>query len=182
MFENKHLDIRRWLLLVLAPLLISCATERRRISSPPVQPHHDAAAAAVQQEYASLHALIRVNNERGMDAWTMNSEHLFAGEGDVRDRVIRFVRMAPALDMLYGRLLDPATDADEVLVIAELLVYHGQYHLPGDDRLKSQKTDALKRAVDAGRLKDAQRMYPDAPIKDHVLYSIEKARRAAAEE
>ena len=99
----------------------------------------------------------------------MNSEHLFAGEGELRDRVIEFVRQPGALDMLFNRLLAEKIDDSEQLAVAELLVYFGQYRVSGDERLWSDRAQRVLAAVNQGRFDAAEKKYPEAPIKEQIV-------------
>lgn len=132
---------------------------------------------ALRPEYDALLKELGAYNAEGMDSWTMNSEHLFAGAGDLRDRAISFVRRRGALDLLFSRLLDEKADAPEVLADAELLVYFGQYRLDGDQRLWSERAREVLEAVDKGRLANAEAKYPRAPIKEQVLRAARLSER-----
>jgi hypothetical protein len=131
---------------------------------------------AVRSEYLSLLTEIRPGNRLGMDSWTMNCEHLFADEGELRDRVIAFVRRPQALDLLYARLLEPQADPEEILVVVQLLVYHGQYHLDGDELLSSTNADAVDRAIAEGRPSWVLKQYPALPVLELITYSVGKSK------
>jgi hypothetical protein len=50
-------------------------------------------------------------------------------------KMIAFVRRPGALDSIFGRLLDPKVDDDEVLAAAEILIYAGECYERPDEIL-----------------------------------------------
>jgi hypothetical protein len=133
----------------------------------------------VQEEYRRLLEEIKAYNAEGIDSWTMNSEHLFVGVGDLRDRVISFVRREGTLDLLFATLIDERVGDAEVLAIAELLVYFGQYDQKGDESILSTKAPIVAVAIDKGRLGAAEKRFPGIPIKSRIMYAVQKSIRNA---
>src|SRR5258706_9233622 len=91
---------------VLAIAVGSAASDRAQATNGAAEARAASTQPSLKQEYSALLKEIIQYNSEGMDAWTMNSEHLFAGMGEMRDRVINFANRRGALDFLFGRLLD----------------------------------------------------------------------------
>jgi hypothetical protein len=89
------------------------------------------------------------------------------------------VRRPESLDLLFGRILDERTPESELLADVELLVYFGQYEKKGDERISSEKADAVLIAIDVGRLSAAEAKYPEAPIKSQLLRAVCKSQNNA---
>jgi hypothetical protein len=120
-------------------------------------------------------------NPPEMDAWTMNPEHLFLGIDDptsvdsLRERSAAFSRQKGGLDFLFDKLLNHGTSEEEILGIAEILVFFGQETRKGDGELFTQKAELVKAAIHEEQIKRAIAKYPDAPIEREILYSAVKA-------
>lgn len=161
------------LMLAMRAALTLAPGDARVIASD--KPARATTRPALSDEYTELLKRLREYNTDGMDHWTMNSEHLLAGEGDMRDQVIEFVRQPGGLDLLFDRLLDEKSTAAEQLATAELLVYYGQYRLKGDESLWSDRSQRVLAAIEQGRFDSAEKRYPDAPIKEQI---VRAARRS----
>ena len=145
------------------------------------------AVPELERTYGELLRDVKAYNEPPgeVSGWLMNSEHLFHGVDDpldadsLRNRAIRFTRLPGGLDLLLGRLADRRVGADEVLAVAEVLVYYGQHHLPGDEAIGSRRTEEVREAIRQGRLEEAERRYPRPPIRRQIGYALDKAERNA---
>ena len=151
----------------------------RKRSERPVA--HPAAADPRLAEFLKLEGEISEYNGTPprLSGWVLNSEHLFA-DADSDDpesllqRVIGFSRKPGALDLLFDKLLQKQSTAVDKLVVTEILVYFGQYHLPGDDALRSVKARDVERALQDGLYAELDKQ-SDAPIQRFIQYAVDRA-------
>lgn len=111
-------------------------------------------------------------------AWTMNTEHLFPGDltdpNILRNRVIRFLRKPGVLNGLFEKLAAPQISAESTLIIAEMLVFFGQYHVAGDEGIKAPAAADVDRLLKRGAFADLDTMF-DSPVQRVLSYSVDKA-------
>jgi hypothetical protein len=147
--------------IVVATLIVVGCKARPTASDPPSQRHD----VVLDDEYARLRkGIAKWNAEFEPHAWWMNSEHLFMYEEELMADVIAFNRRPGALEFLFEKVIDPRTGDQELLEIAEILVYFGGHPEPGDERIRSDRSEAVVRALDAGRAHAAEAKYPGAPV------------------
>jgi hypothetical protein len=141
-------------------------------------------------EYARLLTDVKKYNQTGsgtVGAWLISPEHLFLGADEnelapesLLQRAIRFSRLPGGLDLLFDRIVDPKTDDDEILAVAEILVFYAQQHEVGDEKVMSKIGNDVRNAINSGRLVNAEKKFPDTPIRERIVWAIEKSDKNLA--
>jgi hypothetical protein len=144
---------------------------------------------SIKDEYSRLlKDVVAYNDGRSgeISGWLMSPEHLFLGIDDplspqsLQHRVIRFSRLPGGLDLLFGRIIDRKTDDDEILAVAEILVFYAQQHEPGDEKIMSTLGNDVRNAVKSGRLVNTEKKFPEASIRDPIVWAVEKSDKNLA--
>jgi len=122
-----------------------------------------------------------------LNAWSLGADHIFlfadadpTAPDSLRERAIRFSRSPGGLDFLFGRLLDPTADEEDIVVVSEILVLFAQEHRPGDDRVSSPKAPAVLKGLKGGRLAEVMRRLDTTLLSDRVRWAAEKSMRYKA--
>jgi hypothetical protein len=115
------------------------------------------------------------NAEYEPTAWWMNSEHLFIYDEALMKDAIAFSRAPGGLDYLFDLVLSPRTGDEDLLVVAEILVYFGGHPEDGDNKIKSRQVVDVMKALADGRVTMAEKRYPRAPIGAKIRDACNKA-------
>jgi hypothetical protein len=108
----------------------------------------------LQKTHQELRSRIIAHNKvTPVSAWLINDEHLFVEDDSLRDPVIQFSRKPGGLDFLFGKVLDPRTSNEDLLVIAEIVVYFGGHPEEGDEKVRSNLASG-SRVILAGNRRD----------------------------
>ena len=149
------------------------ATPTTRANGPTTEPALDAQYATLARDIVEYNG-----TPPRIGAWTLNSEHLFLGIDDplapdsLRQRTIRFSRRPGALNFLFARLVAPTTSPEDQLVITEILVFFGQYHLPGDEAIRAPAALEARGALQRGAFIQLDKRF-DAPVQRMISYSVQ---------
>jgi hypothetical protein len=89
-------------------------------------------------------------------------------------RAIRFSRQPGALNLLFSKLSSSKASAEEVLIITEMLVFYGEYHVAGDESIEAPAAADVDRLLKEGRFAEVEKKF-DAPIQRVLSYALDKA-------
>jgi hypothetical protein len=140
-----------------------------------------ATTAIISSEYHGIREIIGADPAAGMTSWCMHYDHLFMngddfGEPDsLRERCKRFVRISGAVDFLFQKLLDEHISEQDVLAVAEILVFWAGDDQPGDDSIKSKFAAPVLEALKNGKFTGAAKRYPDLKVELYIDRAAQKA-------
>jgi hypothetical protein len=159
---------------------VALAVSSRSVPAQPI-PATKPSSGDVLSGYERIRSLIGDDPKGKMCSWNMSGDHLFivSGEREEKDSLRalcrRFVRLNGSIDFLYRRLLDDRISSADVLAITEVLVFWADDDQPGDELIKSSLSDEIFKALEAGKFKSSESVYPDMNISIYLKLAAAKS-------